>query len=73
MSLLKKWRYNVDQGRMFEALLSDLSKAFDCVLHDNINANLNAHGFDMKALNNIYDYLRNCKQRTKIDNAYSSW
>ena len=27
----------------------------------------------MKTLNFIYDYLRNCKQRTKIDNAYSSW
>ena len=27
----------------------------------------------MKVLNFIYDYLRNLKQRTKIDNAYSSW
>ena len=27
----------------------------------------------MKALNFIYDYLRNRKQRTKIDNTYSSW
>ena len=27
----------------------------------------------MKALGFIYDYLRNCKQRTKKDNAYSSW
>ena len=27
----------------------------------------------MKALNFIYDYVRNCNQRTKIDNAYSSW
>ena len=27
----------------------------------------------MKALNFIYDYLRIRKQRTKIDNAYSSW
>ena len=27
----------------------------------------------MKTLNYIYDYLRNSKQRTKIDNAYSSW
>ena len=30
-------------------------------------------GLIMKALNCIYDYLRNRKQRTKIDNAYSSW
>ena len=25
ISLLEKWRYNVDQGRMFGALLTDLS------------------------------------------------
>ena len=73
ISLLEKWRYNVDQGRMFGALLTDLSKAFDCLPHDIIIAKLNAYGFDMKALNFIYDYLRNRKQRTKIDNAYSSW
>ena len=27
----------------------------------------------MMALNFIYDYLSNPKQRTKLDNAYSSW
>ena len=58
---------------MFGALLTDLSKAFVCILHDIIIANLNAHGYNIKALNFIYDYLRNRKQRTKIDNAYSSW
>ena len=73
ISLLEKWRYSVDQGGMFGALLTDLSKAFDCLPHDIIIAKLNAYGFDMKALNFIYDYLRNRKQRTKIDNAYSSW
>ena len=31
------------------------------------------HGFDMKALDFIYDYLGNRKQRKKIDNAYGSW
>ena len=73
ISLLEKWCYNVDQGRMFGALLTDLSKAFDCLPHDIIIAKLNAYGSDMKALNFIYDYLRNRKQRTNIDNANSSW
>ena len=65
ISLLEKWRYNIDQGRMFGALLTDLSKAFDCLPHDIIIAKLNAYGFDMKALNFIYDYLRNRKQKNK--------
>ena len=58
---------------MFGALLTDLSKAFDCLPRDIIIAKLNGYEFDMKALNFIYDYLRNRKQRTKIDHAYSSW
>ena len=52
---------------MFGALLTE------CLLHNIITAKLNVYGFDMKALKFIYDYLSNCKQRTKIDNAYSSW
>ena len=71
--LLEKWRYNVDQGRIFRALLTCLSKAFDCLVHDIIIAKLNSYRFDMKALNFIYEFLRNRKQRTKIDNGYSSW
>ena len=58
---------------MFGALLTGLSKAFDCLPHDIIIGKLNACGFDMKALDFIYDYLSNRKQRTKRDNAYSSW
>ena len=73
ISVLEKWRYNVDQGCMFGALLTDLSKAFGYLPHDIIITKLNANGFDMKAQNFIYDYLRNRKQRTNIDNAYSSW
>ena len=73
ISLLEKWHYNADQERMFGTLLTDLSKAFDCLPHDIITAKLNAYWFDMKALNFIYDYLRNRKHRTKIDHTYSSW
>ena len=72
ISLLEKWRCNVDQGRVFGALLTDLSKAFDCLLHDIIIAKLNAYGFDMKALN-LFTIISNPKQRTKLANAYSSW
>ena len=51
------------QGRMFGALLTDLSKTFYYLPHDIIIAKLNTYGFDMKTLNFIYDYLRDLKQK----------
>ena len=47
ISLLEKWHYNNDQGRMCGALLTNLSKAFDYLPHNIIIAKLNAYGFDM--------------------------
>ena len=58
---------------MFGELLNDLSKAFDCLLRDIFIAKLNAYWFDLKTLKFVDNYLRNRKQRTKINNAYSSW
>ena len=55
------------------SLLTDLSKAFDCLNHELLTAKLNAYGFTLPALRLIHDYLSNRKQRTKIDDNYSSW
>ena len=55
------------------AVLTDLSKAFDCLNHQLLIAKLEAYGFDKISLNFIYNYLSNCLQRTKIKSSYSSW
>ena len=55
------WRNNVDQERMFGALLTVLSKAFGCRPHNIIITKLNAYRFNMKALNFIYEYLSSSK------------
>ena len=73
IKLIEKWRECLDQGFQFGALLTDLSKAFDCLPHDLIIAKLNAYGLDISALRLILDYLTSRKQRTKIGNDYSSW
>ena len=72
ISLFEKWlnnvdqgRNNVDQGRILGALLTDLSKVFDCLPHNMFFAKLYAYGFDIKALGFIYTYLRKRKQRRK--------
>ena len=63
----------VDTVGVFGALLTDLSKAFDFILHDLIIAKLEAYGFHIDALKLIHDYLSNRKQRVKVNNTYSSW
>ena len=73
LNLLEKWKNCVDKGKVFGALLTDLSKAFDCLDHELLIAKRNAYGFNLAALRLIHDYLSNRKQRTKIDYNYSSW
>ena len=68
IALLEKWRSRVDQGMAFGALLTDLSKAFDCLPLYLLVAKLHAYGFNINAAKLIYDYLTNRKQRTKIGN-----
>ena len=70
--MLEKWKSSVDKGKAFWARLTDLSKAFDCLSHELIIENLDAHGFSLSALKLMQSYLSERKQRTKIDQAYSS-
>ena len=58
---------------MVGALLTDLSKAFDCLNHDLLIAKLNAYDFSLHALRLIHKYLLNRKQRTRINNSYNTW
>ena len=73
LAMLEKWKKDVHTKKVFGALLTDLSKAFDCLPHDLIIAKLNADGFSLPALNLILNYLVNRKQRTKINDSYSPW
>ena len=63
----------MDQGKFFGALLTDLSKAFDCLPHDLLVAKLSAIGFDNNSTRFLFDYLTNRKQRTMIGQVYSPW
>ena len=71
--MLEKWKNAADKGKIFGALLTSLSKAFDSLSHDLLIAKLNAYGSSLPALKLVHNYLSNRKQRTKINNAYSSW
>ena len=73
LKLLEKWRQSLDQGLEFGVLLTDLSKAFDCLSYELLAGKLSTYGVHISAVRFNYDYLSNRKQRTKIENHYSSW
>ena len=71
--LIETWKKHLDNKEAFGALLTDLSKAFDCVDHELLIAKLYAYGLDHASLLLIFSYLRKRKQRVRIDSAFSSW
>ena len=71
--MLEYWKSEVDKGKVFRALLTDLSKAFDSLSHELIIAKLNTYGFSLPALKLVQNYLSKRQQRTKINQSYSSW
>ena len=71
--LIEKWKKSLDKWGKCLALLTDLSKAFDCLLHDLLIAKLHAYDFEIDSLRLIYSYLVGRKQRVKIDNEYTTW
>ena len=73
LTIVEKWCKTLDEGGETGAVLTDLSKAFDCIDHNLLIAKLNAYGFEKRSLEFIHSYLTKRKQRTKVDSAFSSW
>ena len=71
--LIETWKRMLDKGGTCGALLTDLSKAFDCLPRDLLIAKLHAHGVDSKSLRILSSYLTNRKQRVRMGTFYSSW
>ena len=70
VEMLKK---SLDNGLLSGIVLTDLLKAFDSIAHDLLIAKLNAYGFSNQSLNIIISYLNDRKQRTKINDEFSTW
>ena len=71
--MLEIWKKAIDEKKSAGGILTDLSKAFDCLNHKLLIAKLEAYGFSKCAIKFIYDYLKERKQRTKVNGKYSSW
>ena len=72
LAMIEKWRKTLDKGGETGAVLTDLSKAFDCIDHNLFIAKLDAYGFEKQSIEFLHSYLTKRKQRTKVDSAHSS-
>ena len=59
--MIDKWKKAVDNHNVFGAVLTDLSKAFDCICHDLLIAKLNSYELSLLALKLMTDYVQNRK------------
>ena len=71
LAMLEKFKKSADDVNEVGTLLTDLSKAFDCIDHELLIAKLFCYGVSPSALNLIYSYLPNRTQRIKINNNFS--
>ena len=71
--MIEKFKKSLDQGGGYATLLTDLSKAFDCLPHDLTIAKLHAYGFDKASLRLMHSSLTDRYQKVKINNSYSLW
>ena len=69
--MTEKFKESIDKGNAFGALLTDLSKAFDCIDHTLLIAKLSAFGVSPLSLKLLYSYLSNRTQRIKINGNFS--
>ena len=67
--MLECWKKAIDKGKLAKALLTHLSKAFDCINDELLIAKLEAYGVDHKSLTYIYSYSSN----RKVNGSSNTW
>ena len=71
LAMTEKMKETRDNNKVCAVVLTDLSEAFDCLLHDLLISKLHAFGFDLKSLRVIHAYLNDRIQVTKVGSFYS--
>ena len=68
LRLIENWKKSLDNKHFVGTVLMDLSKAFDCILHDLLVVKLHDYGLSEDA---VYSYLKRRKLGVKINEAES--
>ena len=58
----EEWGKNLDKNHIVGAVLTDHSKAFNCIAYDLLIAELSIYGYNGNTVKYIYTYLKNRKQ-----------
>ena len=67
--MIEKFKETI--GNEFGSLLTDLSKAFDCINHPLLTAKLYNYGLSPLSINMMFSYLSNQTHQTKINECFS--
>ena len=70
--LLETCKMTLDGRGYAGVLLTDLSKAFDCIDHDLLIVKLHAYGFSRNTLLMIHSYLSQKGQRVQVNGSFST-
>ena len=73
IAMIEKWRKNMNKGKLCVALLTDMSKAFNCIVHDFLISKLEAYDFSYEALKIMYNYLTDRKHSTRVNDSFSNF
>lgn len=57
LRLIEKWKKFLDNKNFVGTVLIDLSKAFDCILHDLLIAKPNAYGLSEDAATYVFSHI----------------
>ena len=71
--MIEKIRKIRENNEVFAAVLTDISKAFDCVPHALLIAKLNGFNFHRKSLSFISAYHYKGKEKTKVGSVFSDF
>ena len=73
LTSIEDWSTAIEEGKMFDLIYTDFSKAFDSVPHVRLISKLNALGIGGDILGWIEAFLSNRKQQVIVEGEKSMW
>ena len=73
LEVMETWTKWLDDGKSFDCIYFDFSKAFDTVPHARLIKKLISYGIDGKMLSWVKSFLNNRKQRVVVNKDMSEW